>query len=296
MIGAAYLVADLPDPGIPGLLRGAAVLFRRHLAADRGVASRWTRWRRCTAICWRISTKGCEEGEAEGCAAALRLKTPAPGGGPNHVRGNVDEDDPAGAAGRRQGHAGRAPRRAARDPAALDRRHAARGGRRRHADRPQGEGRHGVRASSSRTRSWSASSPTGSRSRTRGKGFILDGFPAHGRPGRGARRRCSPQKGLKLDAVVEFKVDEEALVERIVKRAPRDRGARRADPQGRQSGGLQDPPRRLPGTDRAAVGVLRRQGHPADRRRHEADRRRDRRGRQGFLAAARGLDASSRAR
>ena len=35
VIGAAYLAHHLPDPGIADLLRGAAVLFRRHLAADR---------------------------------------------------------------------------------------------------------------------------------------------------------------------------------------------------------------------------------------------------------------------
>ena len=36
VIGAAYLADRLPDPGNPDLLRGGAVLFRRHLAADRG--------------------------------------------------------------------------------------------------------------------------------------------------------------------------------------------------------------------------------------------------------------------
>ena len=57
VLGAAYLVIICLIPGTPGLLRGVAVLFRRHLASDRGVASRWTRWRRSTAICWRTSMR-----------------------------------------------------------------------------------------------------------------------------------------------------------------------------------------------------------------------------------------------
>ena len=36
VIGAIYLVDRLPHPGNPDLLRGGAVLFRRHVAADRG--------------------------------------------------------------------------------------------------------------------------------------------------------------------------------------------------------------------------------------------------------------------
>ena len=53
--------------------------------------------------------------------------------------------DPARPAGGRQGHAGEATRREIRHRAALDRRHAARGGRGRHADRAQGQGHHGPR-------------------------------------------------------------------------------------------------------------------------------------------------------
>ncbi len=43
------------------------------------------------------------------------------------------------------------------------------------------------------------------------------------------------QKGLRLDAVIEFKVDEDALVGRIAKRAAEDRGSRRAGAQGRHA-------------------------------------------------------------
>ena len=54
-----------------------------------------------------------------------------------------------------------------------------------------------------------------------GKGFILDGFPG---PSRSPRRstRCLPSSGLSLDAVVEFAVADDVVVERLLGRGRSD--------------------------------------------------------------------------
>ena len=79
---------------------------------------------------------------------------------------------------------------------------------------------------------------------------------AHGAAGRGARPACWPSKGLKLDGVIELKVDEGILLERIENRiaemqARGETGARR-----RQSGDAEEAARRLSGADRPAGRLL----------------------------------------
>ncbi len=75
-----------------------------------------------------------------------------------------------------------------------------------------------MQAGSFRTRSFSALSPNGSTEPDAACGFILDGFPRTVNQAQ-ALDALLKAKNMHLDAVIELKVDETALLSRIEKRA-----------------------------------------------------------------------------
>ena len=86
-------------------------------------------------------------------------------------------------------------------------------------------------------------------------GFILDGFPRTV-PQAEALDALLKQKHMKLDAVIELRVNESALLQRVETRAARDTGARRGSARRRHPGSAGQAARQLPLPDGAPDPLL----------------------------------------